>query len=194
MSKTKSPSYPLESLLKGLRGLLDSLPTADEKRELLQTLQEAQTFLEDMRLLVEAVPTMESSEELAVGMSRLNSLSDRARQDTRLSRLLGIRGQQDGAKGTPAARNGNIREHVNHLADAVSESETQEVPALLERESVATLKELASHFGMRTPSKERKMDLVGRIVNHVENQRGYALLRGTRETQPFPSGEKRVDP
>ena len=186
MSKRKAQSYPVESLLKGLRGLLDSLPTDDEKRELLRTLQDTQEFLEDLRLLVEAVPTMESSEELAVGMSRLNSLSDRARQDTRLSRLLGIRGQPDGAKRTPAARNGNIREHVSHLADTVSESETQEVPALLERESVATLKELAGRFGMRTPSKERKVDLVGRIVNHVENQRGYALLRGTRETGPLP--------
>lgn len=123
---------------------------------------------------------MESSQDLAVGLSRLNSLSDRARQDTQLGRLLGIRAHADGAKKTPAARNGNIREHVSHLADAVSESETQEVPALLERESVATLKELAGRFGIRTPSKERKVDLVGRIVNHVENQRGYALLRGGR--------------
>ena len=160
MSKRKSQLYPVESLMKGLRGLLDSLPTDDEKRELLRTLQEAQEFLEDVRLLVEAVPTMESSQELAVGLSRLNSLSDRARQDTQLSRLLGIRGHTDGSKKTPTARNGNIREHVSHLADAVSKSETQEVPSLLERESVATLKELAGRFGIRTPSKERKVDLV----------------------------------
>ena len=180
-AKRKSQSYPLESLLKGLRGLLDSLPTDDEKRELLRTLQEAQEFLEDVRLLVEAVPTMESSQELAVGLSRLNSLTDRVYQDTQFRRLLGIRGQTYGAKKAPAARNGTIGEHVKHLADAVSDSETQEVPALLERESVATLKELAGRFGMRTPSKERKVDLVGRIVNHVENQRGYSLLRGGKE-------------
>ena len=72
MSKQKSQSYPLESLLKGLRGLLDSLPTDDEKRELLQTLLEAQEFLEELRLLVEALPTMESSQELAMGLSLIH--------------------------------------------------------------------------------------------------------------------------
>ena len=184
MSKSKSRPYPFESLLKGLRGLLDSLPTDDEKRELLRTLQEAQEFLEDMRLLVEAVPTMESSQELALGLSRLNSLSSRVHQDAQLRRLLGMRGQTDGAKKSLATRNGDITEQVSRLVDAVSDSETREVSALLERESVAALKGLADHFGIRTRSKERKTDLVGRIATHVENQRGYALLRGTRETNP----------
>ena len=185
MSRSKSQSYPVESLLKGLRGLLDSLPTDDEKRELLRTLQEAQEFLEDMRLLVEAVPTMESSQELAVGLSRLHSLTDRAHQDTQFRRLLGIRGRTDSAKKAAAAHDGDIQEWVSHLADAVSESETREVTALLERESVAALKGLAGHLGIQTRSKERKMELIGRISSHVENQRGYALLRGTREAEPL---------
>ena len=183
MSKKKAQSYPVESLMKGLRGLLDSLPTDDEKRELLRTLQDAQEFLDELRLLVEGVPTMESSQELASGLSRLNSLTDRGHKDDQLRRLLGIRGRTGGAKTTAAARNGNIQEQVNHLADAVSKSETREVPALLQRESVAALKELAGRFGIRTSSKERKVDLVGRIVNHIENQRGYALLRGGRELE-----------
>ena len=182
MSKRKSQAYPLETLLKGLRGLLDSLPTEDEKRELLRTLQEGQQFLEDMRLLVEAVPTMESSQELAVGLSRLNSLSDRAQQDPQLRRFLGIRNRTGGAKRASVARNGDVQEQVKHLVAVVSESETQEVPTLLERESIAVLKDLAGHFGIRTRSKERKMELVGRIATHVENQRGYALLRGAEET------------
>lgn len=169
--------------MKGLRGLLDALPTDDEKRELLRTLQDAQEFLDDMRLLVEAVPTMESSQELAVGLSRLNSLSGRAQQHAHLRRLLGIRGRTDGAKESIAARNGDIQEQVSRLAGVVLESETQEVTALLERESVTTLKGLAGHFGIRTRSKERKMDLVGRIATHVENQRGYELLRGTKQTE-----------
>ncbi len=188
MSRSKSQSYPVESLLKGLRGLLDSLPTEAEKRELLRTFQEAEQFLEELRLLVEAVPTMESSQELAVGLSRLHSLTDRAHQDTQFRKLLGIRGRTDRTEKALSAHAGDVQEQVSQLADRVSKSETDEIRALLERESMADLKELAGRFGMRSPSRERKLDLVGRLVNHVENQRGYALLRGGQElaTEQLP--------
>ena len=178
MTTSKSQSYSIDSLFRGLRGLLGSLPTDVEKRELLRTLQETQEFLEELRLLVDAIPTMESSQELSVGLSRLNSLTDRAHRDAPLRRLLGIRGRTDDTKKVAAAHTGDIQGQVNHLADTISQSETHEITALLERESVAALKELAGRVGIRTRSKERKLDLIGRIVTHVENQRGYALLRG----------------
>ena len=188
MTTNKSQPYSVESLFRGLRGLLGSLPTEVEKRELLRTLEEAQEFLEDLRILVDAIPTMESSQELTVGLSRLDSLTDRAHRDAPLRKLLGMRGRTGGREKSVSAHAGDIQEQVSQLADQVSQSETHEIRALLERESVAALKELAGRFGMRTPSKERKVDLVGRIVNHVENQRGYALLRGGKEleTEQFP--------
>ena len=183
MTTNKSQSYSVESLFRGLRGLLGSLPTEVEKRELLRTLEEAQEFLEDLRVLVEAIPTMESSQELTVGLSRLDSLTERAHRDAPLRRLLGMRGGKGGTEKSVSAHDGDIQEQVSRLADQISQSETHEIRAFLEQESVAALKELAGRFGMRSSSKERKANLVGRIVNHVENQRGYALLRGGKELE-----------
>lgn len=174
---SKSQSYPVDALFRGLRGLLGSLPTDAEKRELLQTLQEAQEFLEDLRLLVDAIPTMESSQDLSMGLSRLDSLMAQAQRDAPLRKLMGLRGHANDKKTRPVSSE-DISEKVGLLADTVSQTESHAVAALLERESAAVLKALADHFGIRTRSRERKMDLAGRISTYVENQRGYALLRG----------------
>ena len=157
--------------------MLGSLPTDAEKHELLKDLKEAQEFLEELRLLVDAIPTMESSQELSVGLSRLDSLTERAHHDTGLRKLLGLRGPMAGSNRKTAAHK-NLADRVNQLAEAIAASETHQATELLAQESLAVLKALANRFGIRTRSKERKLDLVGRIATHVENQRGYALLRG----------------
>lgn len=169
--------YSMESLFRGLKGLLNSLPTEEEKLELLRNLNEAEAFLEELRLLVEAIPTMESSRELSEGLSRLDMLTDRAYRDAGLRKLLGLRGpKSEGKRKTVAPKDTNGR--VSELEAIIAESSSPEIEDLLARESLADLKGLASHLGIRSPSKERKMDLSRRIANHIENQRGYRLLRG----------------
>ena len=61
----------------------------------------------------------------------------------------------------------------------IAQSDSPEIEDLLALESLADLKGLARHLGIRSPSKERKLDLSRRIANHIENQRGYRLLRGS---------------
>ena len=81
--------------------------------------------------------------------------------------------------GTSEDTNGRVSE----LEAKISQSETSEISDLLMRESLAVLKEIAGHSGIRTRSKERKQDLARRITTHIENQRGYTLLRGG-DSQP----------
>ena len=65
-----SASYsPTESLFKGLKNLLVSLPSEEEKSELIRTLKNAKEFLEDLQSLVEAFPSIESSHGLSEGLS-----------------------------------------------------------------------------------------------------------------------------
>ena len=78
--------------------------------------------------------------------------------------------------GTSEDTNGRVSE----LEAKISQSEISD---LLMRESLAVLKEIAGHSGIRTRSKERKQDLARRITTHIENQRGYTLLRGG-DSQP----------
>lgn len=171
--------YPTDALFKGLKALLTSLPSEEEKGELIRTLSEAQSFLEEFRLLVEAVPSMESSRDFTEGLSRLDILVERAGRDAGLRRLLGLR------RSTPAgARKATTRGDANVKAGKLERElihlEISDVVASLEQsaEPLAVLSKLAARLGMRTRSKERKSQLIKRIATHIENQRGYRLLRG----------------
>ena len=181
---SKASTYSMESLFRGLKGLLSSLPTEEEKLELLRNLNEAEEFLEQLRSLVEAIPTMESSRELSEGLSRLDMLTDRAYRDDGLRKLLGLRGsgvKRNGKRAAPDDTNGRVSE----LEAKIEETATADITDLLAGESLTVLKELAGNLGIRTLSKERKLDLVRRIATHAENKRGYTLLRGN-ESLPAP--------
>ena len=171
--------YTTDSLFKGLRTLLTSLPSEEEKVELLQTLRETTDFLAELQLLVEAFPTAESSKSLSQGLSRLDILADKAVNDAPLRRVMGLRGSQ----GTKAKNVNGIQDaksRAERLAERLNSSESSAVAGLIEqsREPISVLTELATSYGLRTRSKERKADLINRIATHVTNQRGYRSLRG----------------
>ena len=177
MNKRES-HYSTEALFKGLKALLNSLPSEDEKKELIQTLNEVQSFLDEIRRLVEAVPTMESSRELSEGLSRLDILVERANRDTGLRKLLGLRGSTaSGARRVPGPDDSDSR--ALNLKQELTQLDTSEVKTFLEqlREPLSVLTKLANLLGIRTRSKERKADLIQRMATHIENQRGYRLLR-----------------
>ena len=172
-------SYQTDALFKGLRTLLTSLPSEEEKKELLRTLKETQLFLEELSFLVEAIPTMESSRDLSEGLSRLDTLANRARGDVGLRRILGLR-TGTGSSRPPRASYEHVVQKAHLLHEELSHVETSDIVSTLERSMEPTLvfRELARILGIRTPAKERRVDLVRRIANHIENQRGYQLLRG----------------
>ena len=177
---TRNSQYQTESLLKGLRVLLASLPSEEEKAELIQTLRDARAFLEEVESLVEAFPTIESTSDLSRSMSRLDILANSAVNDAPLRNLMGLRGSQSGrAKAVNGAEDAKRR--AGDLARRLHDSDSADVPDLLERsgEPIAVLTELAAELGLRTRGKERKADIIRRISTHVTNQRGYRLLRGS---------------
>lgn len=176
---TRESLYPTDSLFKGIKALLTSLPSEEEKNELLHTLSETQTFLDELRSLVETVPTMESSQELSEGLSRLDILAERAYTDAGIRRLLGLRNPTK-PKIKRSLALVDTKSQAMRLKQQLSESRNSDIVGLLERsrEPLPVLAELAALLGIRTRSRERKSDLINRIATHIENQRGYRLLRG----------------
>ena len=177
--KRTSP-YPTDSLFKGLRTLLASLPSEDEKIELIHTLREARDFLDELQRLIEAFPTTESSQGLSQGLSRLDILADRASKDAPLRRLMGLKNsQRSRSKGINAAE--DTKSRAQRLKQRLDSSESSNVSELIEQsgEPISVLIELADSLGLRTRKKERKAELVNRIATHITNQRGYELLRSS---------------
>lgn len=175
-SKTHAP---IDSLMKGLRTLLASLPSEEEKAQLIQTLRDTRDFLEELRLLLEAFPTTDSSQGLGQSISRLDILADRAARNAPLRRLMGLKGPQK-----PKSKNGAKGEDVSFraakLEEALVAAESSDVAALLERsgEPLSVLMVVGASLGLRIRSKERKVELTQRISAHIVNQRAYRALRG----------------
>lgn len=179
MTDHKQP-YQTDALLKGLKALLTSLPTEEEKRELLRVLSETQGFIEEMQLLVEDFPTVESSRDLSEGLSRLNVLTQRAHNDRGLRKLLGLKGAATHSKPKIATTSDEVKSRARKLERQLHHKDSSDFAELLEQsgEPLPVLTELAVSLGMRIMSRERKASLIKRIATHVENQRGYSLLRG----------------
>ena len=175
----RTSPYLTDHLFKGVRALLTSLPSEEEKSELLQTLRETAKFLEELQLLVEAFPTTESSQSLAQGLSRLDILADRAVNDAPLRKLMGIRSPQGyRGKGVNGTEDAKIR--AEKLHKKLHDSTSADIMELIEKskEPISVLTELAILLGLQTRSKERKAELIKRIATHITNQQGYRLLRG----------------
>ena len=175
---TREAPYVTETLFRGLKGLLLSLPSEEEKAELISALMEAQKLIEELRAIAEATPTVESSAELSAGLSRLSLLADRANGDPKMRRLLGLR-----SPAAPKPARFPASEDVEARAKALEEElnvmATDDVVDSLERsnEPVAVLAALACRLGMRVGSKGRKSQLAKRIATYIANQRSYDLLR-----------------
>ena len=180
----RNSQYPTDTLFKGIKTLLTSLPTEEEKAELIRTLREANDFLGEVQALVEAFPTVESSANLSQGLSRLDILANRASNDAALRKLMGFRTSR-GSRVNSDNGAEDVKLHVDRLAGSIENLDESDVASFLERsrEPMSVLTELAASLGLRTRSKERKADLIRRIATHVTNQRGYRILRGEETYQ-----------
>ena len=169
-----APSDPLSTFLRGLRGFVRSLPSEEERAEILRTLRSTRDFLDEVESLVLSIPTLETSEEMSGAISRLDLLASQAR-DNGLYKVLGIPKPRSTMK---AANHSEVR--VRSLGESVRTLEKSEIGRSLERsgESVSVLKAFASSLGLRVRSSERRAELIQRIATHIENERNYRLLRG----------------
>ena len=175
----RTTQYPTYSLFRGLRTLLTSLPSEEEKSELIKTLSETRDFLQEIQVLIEAFPTAESGRDLSNGLSRLDILAERAGREGRLRRVMGL-----SSSAVPKVKRVNGSEDVESRARVLNQklnnSDTSDFESLIEQsgEPKSVLTELAALIGLKARSKEGRSDLIKRIATHTENRRGYKLLRG----------------
>ena len=170
---------PLTGFLRGLKGFVRSLPSEEEREEVLRTLRGTRDLLDGVQRLVQDLPTLESSQELSHAMTRLDVLAAEARSNPGVSRMLGI-SKSGAAGGKRPKEDSDPTARVRSLWESVRTLEKSEIARSLERsgESVSVLKAFASNLGLRVRSSERRADLIQRIATHIENERNYRLLRG----------------
>lgn len=170
---------PITSFLRGVRAFVRSLPSDEEKEELLRTLRSARLFLDEVQSLVEGLPTVESSKDLSHAMSRLDGLAARSRTSPGLARVLGMP-KTPGTKVGGPHDDADVRARAEGLEGETRDLRRAEIVGVLERagDRMVVLRALAARLGLPVGSGERKGVLIERIASHIENERGYRLLRG----------------
>ena len=174
-----APSDPMATFLRGLRGFVRSLPSEEERAEILRTLRNTRDFLNEVESLVLSIPTLETSEEMSGAISRLDLLASQAR-DNGLHKVLGIPKPRSTMK---AANYGEVRARAEELLKEIrplGRLGRAEITKTLERSGapVMVLRAVAGGLNLPLPSSAPKADLIRRIATHIVNDRGYRLLRG----------------
>ena len=171
-----APSDPMTAFLRGLRGFVRSLPSDEERGEILRTLRNTRDFLNEVESLVLSIPTLETSDEMSGAISRLDLLASQAR-DHGLYRVLGIPKPRSTVK---AATYSEARARAEELLKEIRPLRREEITKTLERSGapVVVLRAVAGGLNLPLPSSAPKADLIRRIATHIENDRGYRLLRG----------------
>ena len=171
-----TPVDPMTKFLRGLRGFVRSLPTDDERAEILRTLRNTRDFLDEVEDLVKIFPTLESNQEMSQAISRLDLLAARARENG-LDKVLGIPKPRTKMK---AANEGEVRARAEELRKEIRPLGRAEITTTLERSGapVVVLRAVADGLNLPLPSNGPKSDLIRRIATHIENDRSYRLLRG----------------
>ena len=171
-----APSDPMTTFLRGLRGFVRSLPSEEERAEVLRTLRDTRDFLNEVESLVSSIPTLETSAEVSGAISRLDLLASKAR-DNGLHQVLGIPKPRSTMK---AANYSEARARAEELLKEIRPLRREEITTTLERSGapVIVLRAVAGGLNLPLPSSATKADLIRRIATHIENDRGYRLLRG----------------
>ena len=174
-----APSDPMTTFLRGVRGFVRSLPSEEERAEILRTLRDTRNFLDEVERLVLSIPTLETSAEMSGAISRLDLFASKA-WDNGLHQVLGIPKPRSTMK---AANYSEARGRAEELLKEIRPLGglgREEIERSLERsgEPVRVLKAFAGNLGLRVRSSERRADLIQRIATHIENERNYRLLRG----------------
>lgn len=170
---------PITSFLRGIRAFVRSLPSDEEKEELLRTLRSARLFLDEVQSLVESLPTVETSRDLSHAMSRLDGLAARSRTSPGLARVLGMP-KAPGTRVNGPQSEAAVRGRAERLEDEIRDLRRAEIVGVLERagDRMVVLRALAAGLGLPVGSGERKGVLIERIASHIENERSYRMLRG----------------
>jgi hypothetical protein len=159
-----------------LRDLVDSLPTAQEKREAADSLATLTRFLQDLAAQLHSIPASDESHYLVAAIDRLDSLFRKAQSDPVLARAVGLEPpKRRPAKTHPQPDAKRIESSLAELRDLTID-QIRERSTSEDRYGLSDLRALASHMGVAVKSRSTRQTLANQIVTKLANIRGYRGL------------------
>lgn len=176
MPRPRSSVHRSAKMVGILRDLLESLPTAQQRREASDSLDAVIKFLQEVRDRLDAVPTSEDSQYLASAIARLDSLFSEAQSNPVLARAIGLE------KAKPSSPKAPTRPDTVRIEAILGELKDLTIDQMRERflshdrYGLADLRAVASHLGGTVNSRSTRQALAAQIVTKLANIRGYRAL------------------
>lgn len=178
----KRPRDRATGIIRGLQAALESLPSEQEKRQLVASLDRLRGFIDELRESVVRVPTGESMADARAALERLEQVYVKASSSPWLATTIGIAPKRKSGT-TPLSD--DEKQKGQRLAQALAELPADQVEANLLDEnkySGRSLRAVAQAFGIRSTKGFSRESLAHQIAMKVANARGYRALRGEGQT------------
>ena len=171
-----------KKVVKMLSGLLQSLPTAADKREIYDSLKAVTSYLEEAQTQLESIPIKEDFKQLDEALQRLEKLLNLAEDSPLLSKPMGLRPKRPTVvRPGPAIPNERVTTILKELEDMTID---QIRVALTSNPKYSTneLRALGKQLGLRLQARVGRETLANHIATSLANTRGYKELSGDTST------------
>lgn len=162
--------------MKELNQLMNTMPTDEERRNIIASIENLIKFLDDLKRRVEALPENSKRDEIKKAVQVICTFLEEARADPLKASILGL------TKGkTRLCREKAIpftsEEELQKVIKEIESTPTPELTIKLMAFNKQQLILLGKKFHTHVTEKMSKIDIVNKIAKSLENTRGYELLR-----------------
>jgi hypothetical protein len=165
-------------LLRGLQAALESLPSEQEKQQLVASLDQLRAFIDELRESVVSIPTGEGMGDAKAALEKLEHVYVKAASSPWLAATIGISPKR---KASARPLSDQEKEEGGRLAQRLENLPTEQVEAKLideEQYPARQLRAVAQAFGIRSTKGYSRESLAHQIAMKIANARGYRALRG----------------
>ena len=184
-NSAKLTGKKLESFLRNMSVLVDTLPSQETKSRLDQELEALVKFLQDFRVRLRSLPTEEDADGVTATIETIKDYVRVAESDPVMSRVLGLSMDERTLRKSP--RN-SLTEQDRKEASAVAEELKGLSPGDIKckladkrKYNISMLKQVGGELGLNFPSKSTRLSIIEKIIKKTVNLRGYNYLRHGRE-------------
>lgn len=176
MGKVKD-RFEVSKFTAALAGLVDSLPSESEKRELDANFVRIVEFLSELRTRLDLLPSREDAESVRRSLKAIEDVIAHSEVNTGLRAVLGLKPPSAPRKPVALsdAEAARSRTQVTEL-ELLPIDEMRRVLNDENRYSARELKSIARQMGIRTSEKAGRQTLVHQIATKISNFRGYQDL------------------
>jgi hypothetical protein len=168
----KSSKFDAEGFIKGLRSLLDTLPSESQKQEINDALAELIRFFAELQNSFRSMPSVEDADQLSQSLQKLEALVTSVEKIPAISVAFGI--DEESTKKSVSSRSTNkniidVKEVLASLANSSGDEIREQLAEKKYKRDI--LRDIISEMGNKAPGSATIRDLVDKIATDIVNQR-----------------------